>query len=559
VNVFDLLPHHFIRLNLLRMAAILPELVLLIYFVTGLEKLQFLQQCLVAFVFHLPENCCGNKRFELTHTFGKLRPDRNPMDMIFHDDKRQNVNFSLALKKLPTVQYDFRKVGLGEYGQPCHNGVCHEVRVSVISESVAGAWHGGDSGGKMRSVNGDHGRGGGASGTVRPRAEPVDEGLSEMSAEKFDVIVMGCGGFGSAAIYHLARGGLKVMGIDRFHPPHDLGSSHGETRIIRKAYFEHPNYVPLLHRAWDLWEALAEESNHKLIERRDLLMAGPPGSEVIEGARRSARLHNLPLEDLTRSEACKRFPMFNLPLDHEATVESTAGFLRVEDCVGAHLDLAQACGAQLRFGETVQTISGTPRQLSIQTDRATYSAAAGVLTCGAWTSQLLPDYARLITVRRKTLFWYPIQSAVWADRAGAPIYFLDLPEGQFYGLPSIDGRTIKTGEHTGGETVENPSALERSIFPEDERPVSRFVSERLVDIESKSCRSAVCMYSMSPDGHFLFDQLSDLPLVVGAGFSGHGFKFASVLGEAAAELIQQGRTSLDIDFLSMNRFAKNTG
>ena len=214
-----------------------------------------------------------------------------------------------------------------------------------------------------------------------------------MSSEKCDVIVMGCGGFGSAAMYHLARRGLKVIGIDRFHPPHDQGSSHGETRIIRKAYFEHPNYVPLLHRAWDLWEELADESNHKLIERRDLLMSGSPGSEVTEGARQSARLHSLPLEDLTHSEAFRRFPMFRLPPDHTVTVESTAGFLRVERCVGAHLHLAQAHGAQVRCGETVQTINGSIGQLSVQTDRATYSAAAGIVTCGAWTSQLLPDYA----------------------------------------------------------------------------------------------------------------------------------------------------------------------
>ena len=144
-----------------------------------------------------------------------------------------------------------------------------------------------------------------------------------MSSEKCDVIVMGCGGFGSAAMYHLAKRGLKVLGIDRFHPPHDQGSSHGETRVIRKAYFEHPDYVPLLHRAWDLWEELAEKSDHKLIERRDLLMSGPPGSEVTEGARQSARLHNLPLEDLTHEEAFKRFPMFNMPPDHTVTVEST--------------------------------------------------------------------------------------------------------------------------------------------------------------------------------------------------------------------------------------------
>ncbi len=377
-----------------------------------------------------------------------------------------------------------------------------------------------------------------------------------MPSETCDVIVMGCGGFGAAAMFHLAKRGLRVIGIDRFHPPHDQGSSHGETRIIRKAYFEHPDYVPLLHRAWDLWEELAQESEQHLIERRDLLMSGPPGSEVTEGARNAARLHNLAIVDFSVAEAHRRFPMFNIPPDHSVTVESTAGILHCERCVGTHLELAQTHGAQLHCGETVQKISGAPGQLSVRTDRATYSAGAGVLTCGAWSGQLLEDYAKLITLRRKTLFWHPIKSAIWADPIRAPLFIMDLPEGQFYGLPSIDGQTIKIGEHTGGETIADPSMLARNSVARDEQAVSRFVSERLVHADSKSCRFAVCMYSMSPDGHFLFDRLASLPLVVGAGFSGHGFKFASVLGEAAAELTQTGRTSLDVKFLSIDRFAK---
>lgn len=376
-----------------------------------------------------------------------------------------------------------------------------------------------------------------------------------MSSEICDVIVMGCGGFGSAAMYHLARRGLGVIGIDRFHPPHDLGSSHGETRIIRKAYFEHPNYVPLLHRAWDLWEELVQQSGQHLIERRDLLMSGPPGSEVIEGARLAARLHNLPLEELTHDEALRRFPMFQIPSDHEVIVESTAGILQVESCVKQHLQLAQASGAKLRCGETVLKISGSPKGLTVQTDRATYSAGAGIMTCGAWTGQLLPDYAKLISVRRKTLFWHPIQSEVWADPQRAPIFFLDTQDGQFYGIPSVDGLTIKVAEHTGGETISDPSMFDRSNLQHDEASVCSFVSQCLADVESRPCRSTVCMYSMSPDGHFLFDRLTDLPLVVAGGFSGHGFKFASVLGEAAAELIQHGTTSLDVDFLSAGRFS----
>ena len=376
-----------------------------------------------------------------------------------------------------------------------------------------------------------------------------------MLIETCDVIVMGCGGFGSAAMYHLAARGLKVIGIDRFHPPHDRGSSHGETRIIRKAYFEHPNYVPLLHRAWDLWEELAESSGERLIERRDLLLSGPPGSEVTTGARQSAQLHRLPLEVLTSEEGQRRFPMFRIPADHSLIVESTAGFLWAEKCVAAHLRLAIQHGAQLHTDEVVQIIDGTASGLSVKTSRTTYSAAAGVITCGAWTGELLPEYSKLISVKRKTLFWYPAQSADWTKAGGAPMFFIDLPEGQFYGLPSVDGQTIKVGEHTGGEFIKDPSQLARDIRAEDERPVRQFVANHLLEIDTTAREAAVCMYSMSPDGHFLFNRIPDLPLVVGGGFSGHGFKFTSVLGQAAADLIQHSTSSLDIQFLSALRFS----
>ncbi len=356
-------------------------------------------------------------------------------------------------------------------------------------------------------------------------------------------------------MYHLAKRGLKVIGVEQFHPPHDLGSSHGETRVIRKAYFEHPNYVPLLHRAWDLWEQLSQLAGQQLIERHDMLVTGLPGSEVIEGARTSSRLHGLALAELTPEETRKRFPMFRIPAEYSVVVESTAGLLWVERCVAAHLQLAMAHGAEFRPGEIVTKISGSPGQLLVQTDKAAYSAASGIVTCGAWTGRLLPDYEKLITVQRKTLFWFPVAATGRFDAGLAPIYFMDLPEGQFYGPPSVDGQTIKIGLHTGGEVITDASAVNRTILPEDELPFSRFVSKRLVGVEPASCRSAVCMYSMSPDGHFLFDRSTELPVVIGAGFSGHGFKFASVLGEVAADLAEQGRTTLDIDFLSVRRFA----
>lgn len=355
-------------------------------------------------------------------------------------------------------------------------------------------------------------------------------------------------------MYHLASRGLKVIGIDRFAPPHDQGSSHGETRIIRKAYFEHPDYVPLLHQAWNLWDELAANSGKQLIQKRDLVFSGHANSEVTNGVRHSSQLHNLPLEILTPVDAMQRYPMFRIPADHTVTVEKTAGFLWVEQCIAAHLESAMSHGARLHTNEVVQAIDGAATHVTVQTNQSSYSAAAAVITCGAWTSEVLPEYSCLISIKRKTLFWHPIKPALWANQNQAPMFFFDLPEGQFYGVPGADGHTIKVGEHTGGELVQDPSRLVRDIQSADHRPVQHFVAHHLEDVEKDFDRAAVCLYSMSPDGHFLFNRISDLPIVAAGGFSGHGFKFTSVLGQAAADLIQHVPTSLDLRFLSAERF-----
>ena len=373
-----------------------------------------------------------------------------------------------------------------------------------------------------------------------------------MARFSVDAIVVGCGGFGSAALYHLARRGLKVAGLEQFTPPHDRGSSHGQTRIIRKAYFEHPNYVPLLHRAWDLWLSLQSESGRSLLLPRPLLMSGPPGSPVIDGARTSAELHGLPLDSLSAQQARQRYPMFSVPDDHSFTLEHSAGILFCEACIAEHLSLAADHGAVLHANETVRHIEWTQSSVTVTTDTDVWSAAAAVVTAGAWTGQLLPAYQPLIQIVRKPIFWHPALDACWTAQ-DAPMFLLDLPEGQFYGLPSIDGTTIKVGEHTGGDVVQNPNCVSREITLQDRMPVSQFVTHRLRDVGTTATSAAVCMYSMSPDGHFLFDRLPDGPVVVAAGFSGHGFKFTSVLGEAAADLIVDGSTALPIEFLSQLR------
>jgi len=376
-----------------------------------------------------------------------------------------------------------------------------------------------------------------------------------MTVQTCDIIVIGCGGFGSSVMNHLARRGLRVIGIDRFAPPHGRGSSHGETRVIRKAYFEHPDYVPLLHRAWDLWHELAAEVGEPLIEQRDLLMSGPVTSDIITGALKSARMHQLPVEELNPAEAMRRYPMFRLAESHRVVVESTAGYLRAERCLAANLRLAGKSGAQLRCDETVERID-SHRGIQIQTDRGRYSAAAAVITAGAWTGQLLPEYASLITVLRKVLFWYPMTSPQWFSPA-APVFLVDAPHGQFYGVPSVDGRFAKVAEHTGGTTVADPLKVDRIIRECDHSGTDRFVDQFMHGLSPRPAESTVCMYSMSSDGHFLLDAHPTMPLVVAAGFSGHGFKFTSVLGEVCADLVTGKSPVVDVEFLSRTRFGND--
>jgi sarcosine oxidase len=383
-----------------------------------------------------------------------------------------------------------------------------------------------------------------------------------MSDSTFDVIVLGCGGFGSASTCHLARRGLRVLAIDRFSPPHDQGSSHGETRIIRKAYFEHPDYVPLLKRAYQLWDELSHQTQEsrrleeqKLFVRCGLLLAGPSTGEVIAGARQSAQQHQLTLESMTAAEAVRRFPMLRISDELETVFEPDAGFLWAERCVAAHLHDATSHGAQFAFNEAIIDVQFGSSSVTVKTSGGTYSAACAVVTAGAWTGQLSPEYKEWIQVKRKILYWHSVSNSVWADLTRAPAHLFEFPGSgrQFYGFPSVDGQTVKLAEHTGGDFIADPSAVDRIVRAEEGVGVSNYATRCLSGVSGTATRSAVCMYSMSPDSHFLLDRLTHVPVVVAAGFSGHGFKFTSVLGEAVADLVTNGQTSLPIDFLSSRR------
>ena len=370
-----------------------------------------------------------------------------------------------------------------------------------------------------------------------------------------DVLVAGLGGAGASALYHCARRGLRVVGIDRFEPGHDRGSSHGETRVIRQAYFEHPDYVPLLRRAYTLWEALETEAEASLFHRCGLFMAGPPDGEIIGGSRLAAERYDVLLETVEASDLAERFPSFRIPEDSVAAWEPSGGYLEVEACVRAYARLAERHGATIRSGETILSFDAGAFGVRVETDRGTYEAERLILAPGAWAVRLLPSISPRVNlhVLRKVLAWYPRRDV--ARPAPESTFFFERPYGAYYGFPSLDGKTVKLAEHTGGGTVDDPLALDRGLHDTDFQGPARFVDEVMPSLSPTPARHAVCMYTMTDDAHFVVDRHPEHEAVVlAAGFSGHGFKFMSAIGAVLAELAIDGASTSPIDFLGLDRF-----
>ena len=370
----------------------------------------------------------------------------------------------------------------------------------------------------------------------------------------YDVIVLGTGGVGSAAAFHLSERGAKVLGLDRFPGGHDQGSSHGQTRIIRKAYFEHPDYVPLLNRAYQLWSELEQRSGENLYHEVGLIEVGPPDGIVIPGVLASARQHQLHVDELTEQDVSECYSGFAVPEGSVAIFEKNAGYLLVERCVLAHLSAAAENGAELRAGETVIDWKANDRGVEVRTDRNTYSAQKLVVAAGSWSSDLLTDLAIKLRVLRKHLHWYACDDARYRADNGCPGFYFEVPEGHFYGFPRIDDRGVKVADHSGGTEISDPLMDDRSIETSDVSRIEKFLAHHLPGVTKTSTKHAVCFYTKSPDDHFIVDRHPGYDNVVfAAGLSGHGFKFASVLGEVLAELAVSGQTNLPIEFLNCQR------
>jgi sarcosine oxidase len=375
----------------------------------------------------------------------------------------------------------------------------------------------------------------------------------------YDVIVLGVGGMGSAACAHLAKRGVRVLGLEQFALGHDRGSSHGETRIIRLAYFEHPDYVPLLRRAYALWDELEADVGQRLLHKTRLLLAGPPHGEIIQGTLRAAEQHHLSLERLTPVEASRRYQGIVVPADLAVVIEPDGGYLRAEDCTAAHQAVARRHGAVLLEHTPVRQLSWSPNEVMVVTDQGRYLAAKLVITAGAWTSRLLTQLAVPLVVSRKFLGWFDVPQGAYHVDDGSPCFFFEMPTGAFYGFPSLDGRTLKVANHFGAEPIEDPSDIDRGCRATDVAPLVEFLRTVFPQAHPTLARHAVCMYTLSPDQHFILDHRPESSAVtLACGFSGHGYKFASVIGEILADLSLDGQTRHPIDFLRLSRFGSGT-
>jgi monomeric sarcosine oxidase len=376
-----------------------------------------------------------------------------------------------------------------------------------------------------------------------------------MPQATYDAIVLGAGGVGSATMWQLARRGLRVLGLDRFAPPHDRGSSHGQSRIIRQAYFEHPDYVPLLLESYRLWDELEHHTKRGLLLETGLLEVGPADGVVVPGVLRAACAHGLAVESLSASEIRARWPAFQVGDELVGVFEPRGGLLHVEHCVLAQLVAAEAAGAELHVGVEILEWSVDGVDVRVETSAGRFTCRRLVITAGAWAGKLLADLNLHLQVRRKSLLWHATSDPRSRADAGFPCYLFELPTGIFYGFPMIDERGLKVAEHSGGETVDDPLNVDRSLRDADREPVEAFLHQYLPSVEMPCRDHAVCLYTMSPDEHFIVDRHPDYDQVVfAAGLSGHGFKFTPVLGAALADLAATGRTTLPIEFLSARRF-----
>lgn len=375
-------------------------------------------------------------------------------------------------------------------------------------------------------------------------------------ATDHDVIVVGAGAMGSAAAWRLAARGARVMAIDRWTPPHAHGSTHGRSRIIREAYFEHPCYVPLVRRAYELWAELERASGRMLLRRTGGLMVGPPDGVLVSGAKRSAVEHALAHEELDAAEIRRRFPGFAPAPGMVGILEPRAGALFPEMCVQTMLDAARRHGAVLRTGELVTRWHAEGGRVTVTTDRGIHHARTLILAAGAWLPSLVSELPLPLEVERQLSFWFEptARDGRYAPHSTPVALWEYAPERYFYTFPDL-GDGVKMGIHHEGEIVD-PDAPVPPARPAEEARARALMRRFLPGAAGPVRESATCLYTDTPDRHFLIDRHpAHDEVILASPCSGHGFKFAPAIGDLLADLHFLHSTQLSLSPFLLSRFS----
>lgn len=371
----------------------------------------------------------------------------------------------------------------------------------------------------------------------------------------YNTIVIGVGGMGSATCYQLAKRGKTVLGIERFDVPHELGSSHGFTRIIRLAYYEHPSYVMLLKRAYELWDELEHRTGQKVLYKTGSIDTSPPDSSVFRGSLQSCLDYDLPHEVLSSREMTARWPGYRLPTENMAVFQPDGGFLTPEAATIAFVEAAHALGAEIHGREAVLDWEPWGDGVRVITDRSEYTADSLVFSSGAWSQNLLPILDGLAVPERQVLAWLQPTRPDYFRPENFPVFNGLVPEGRYYGFPVHGVPGFKFGRYHHFEETGEAEYISREAYREDEEMLRDFAARYFPDGAGPTMILRACLFTNSPDRHFIIDLHPDYPQVsFAAGFSGHGYKFASVIGEIMADLAERRSSRHDISLFNVSRF-----
>lgn len=370
--------------------------------------------------------------------------------------------------------------------------------------------------------------------------------------KNYDLIIIGCGGIGSAALYSAVRAGLKTLCIEQYEQNHNRGGTHGETRAFRKVYYENPLYTPLLHQAYLDWKKLNQQANKILFVENGVLEMCFPNSSVALAAIDSAKKYRIPLEVLSSQEIEQRFPGFRVPEGMIGIFQPEAGFLYVDDCLNYFIDHSRSAGANILFNEKVLAWQVTNDHLiQIKTNKNTYQSKFLIVTAGSWASEIFPELNLPLNIVQKKLFWASTVDDTYSLNH-SPCFAYHLLQGKFYGFPSISGY-VKIARHDGGLSLANPEENAIAVNKVEIDSIKKFASEYLTKISLENTKEKNCLYDNTPDMNFIIDvHPKHSQIAFATGLSGHGYKMSNVLGDILVNLIIKRENPFDLSFLSLN-------